>query len=470
MQRLTRVLTMPEWATIETRCHRIKALGISKRVQPDKFYTMDQATSDQFLEYLRSRRFPLIAYTPKFLPNLAALSWPCSWYGIHTLDPIPHLLGPTLLDLDIWGHHDDSDIPSNNVLAAMKWILLLLPQCSPSLKRLYYDYSMPDQDDVVSSLLSIVVLECPLLQDVGSGKIPLRENGFKHLAGLPSLRFLRSAIPIAGYPETRRSSDPTFPSLQVLNLQVMNVQHIQNLLGCIDSRELSNLSVDVHRTTEFTSDQFKSLLNLITQNQSALRLLYITHAADLALPQLNSDQNLSFTDISPMVNKFPNITQLCLVSSNFAIELNDDDLRAMALAWRGLRLFQIVCTQPHSPRPSITLQSLLTFATYCPGLSELALNLDPSTPNDYLRRQGKEVRHRRRTLQILQFYGWNELESPSLLADFILDLFPDVVEVHAVPIFPMEWNEELWLEWENFQPFMKGYVAARRNAECGCRR
>ena len=139
----------------------------------------------------------------------------------------------------------------------------------------------------------------------------------------------------------------------------MNLQHIQTLLESMGSRKLDSLAVELSRLVGVTSDQFKSLLDLITQNQSSLRVLHITHDTRLTLPHPNPDQNISFTDIPPMVNKFPNIVQLCFVSSNYAIDLNDDDLRAMALAWRSLRVFQIRCTRPYSPRPSITLQSLL---------------------------------------------------------------------------------------------------------------
>ncbi|KAJ3477795.1 hypothetical protein NLI96_g10223 [Meripilus lineatus] len=464
MQRLTRTLKMSEWATIQRHCHRVKALGTLQHVpvQTDKFCTMDLATSNEFLKYLQSRKSALIAHTPKFLPNLTGLAWPCSWLGIHTLELVPHLLGPTLIHLSVWGHHGDSYIAPRNVLAAMMRILLIVPQCSPSLKRLFYDYSMPEQDNQVSNLLSTVIPKCPLLVEVSSHTIPLSEKAFKHLAGLPSLKLLVSAIPTTGYPETRRSSNPTFPSLRSCKLQAVNMQQIQTLLGSMGSREVDSLAVELNKTAGVTSDQFKSLLDLITQNQSSLRVLHITHATRLALPQPNPDQILSFTDISPMVNKFPNIIQVCLVSSNFAIDLNDDDLRAMALAWPSLRVFQIRCTRPYCPRPSITLQSFLTFATYCPDLTHLILNLDPSPPNDYLRRQGKEARHRRHTLQYLQIFVWNELEFPSLLADFILDLFPNVT-VHAEPICPREGNRKLWLEWETFQPFMRGFVAARRN-------
>ncbi|KAJ3477790.1 hypothetical protein NLI96_g10226 [Meripilus lineatus] len=255
----------------------------------------------------------------------------------------------------------------------MTRILSILPQCSPSLKRLFYDYSMPNQDHAVSNLLSTIVLKCPLLQEVSSGTIPFPENVFEYLAGLRALRTLESAIPTTGYPETRRSSDPVFSSLKTLDLQVTHTQHIQTLLERVGSRNLVHLRVEFYKSPRVTSGQFKSLLDLITQNQSSVRGLYIIHDRQprRAPPQPNPDQNLSFTDIYPMVNKFPNMVLICLVSSNFAIDLHDDDLRAMALAWRSLKIFEISSNQCYSLQPNVTLRSLLAFATYCPDLEKL---------------------------------------------------------------------------------------------------
>ncbi|KAJ3477792.1 hypothetical protein NLI96_g10224 [Meripilus lineatus] len=348
----------------------------------------------------------------------------------------------------------------------MMRILSILPQCSPSLKRLFYDYSMPKQDDAISNLLSTVVLKGPLLQEVYCRTIPVSREAFEQLAGLRTLRALESAIPATGYPNPRRSSRPTFPSLQTLNLRATNIQHIQTFLERMGSKRLETLTVELSRRVDGFKDQLIYLLDLITQNQTSLRVLNIIHAHNtrLSAPQPNRDQTLSFTDISLMVDTCRNITQINFVWSNFAVDLCDDDIHAMALAWPNLQVFQITSTRPYSPRPSITLRSLLTFATHCPDLRSLSLSLDPSTPNYALRREGQAMRDRRHSLQSLNIFVWNELEHPALFPVFILDLFPNV-SLDVVLICPRSMNEKLWVNWGNIDSFMRAVLASRRNTK-----
>ncbi|KAI5825809.1 hypothetical protein K523DRAFT_341615 [Schizophyllum commune Tattone D] len=262
-----------------------------------------------------------------------------------------------------------------------------------------------------------------------------------------------------------RDIAPVIHSLRVLKLRLNFAKDLPTLLRPA-SDSLRSLDVEISELEDTETDyNLRSLRSLTVRRQKAkfARALSLEIAGSDDLDALlarirqecrpatlrrvrideceGSTQDWSFTvdQLTPL-RAFPCLVELN-ISVSSEISMTDADYGALAPSWPSLRVFKLKHARDALDTavlsPSTTLAALVSFATACPDLEELGIQLHVNSLPDLVL-PAHQSRVHTLDLGIRTTLG---VDVP-LVADFLRSLFPALQKLHVVPALGVAtmWN------------------------------
>jgi hypothetical protein len=374
-------------------------------------------------------------------PNLKTLIWSALSTSPEAQLCIKPFISSTLESFTIWFQC----VPScDQISQTMDTVSAQVPH----LRKLAFYYANPTP--AKAEIMDCVI---PRLQNLSTlQQCTLTWPSLRHLSTFSRLRAL--CITCIGEPGEQRDFGPaSFESLERLNI-ISSSRTCVALLRQVNSISFDTLSVDLREDDpdvcdlaavigERFSDSLRELV-IDIRTASELKPQFQLHATAL-LPLLKCSNLVSF-----------------VLEAQLPIEALDDTFcKATASSWRNIETLHFPSAVPPdftNLKCSVTLSSLLHFATHTHRLRSFSLMLDASRPqlsNENIFEILPQNTSTSSTLQLLSIPSCSPLESPSLVACFLRRIFPQLrVLKHGLSL-----GLEAWKGWERVGRFLE-------NAEC----
>ncbi|KAJ7612893.1 hypothetical protein DFH06DRAFT_1307976 [Mycena polygramma] len=323
-------------------------------------------------------------------------------------------------------------------------------QCSPSI--------------IHCSMISALGRVCPGLKDIeisfGDGPDCGAEDAISDL--LCSLHHLTSvSVPCPDLPALKAIAQrPSITSLHLWRLPDFALSNLPTAPWFLQLRSLAVDYTDVYAATTFLQMavymQLRSLdvgfedLFSVAEMEKFFKALAgsCSHSAlesvslatqDIDKAQIEGAAAVQFavTDhLLRMLTCFGNITTLN-ISSWVEFDVGDSTLEALARAWPRLNTFKLCLSYPRPPDwplpLRVTVQSLYTFARYCPNLRALELTLNATT--DPLPSENIATPRISITQECLTELGVNQspISNPPAIAGVLSGIFPNLRKIVHTP-------------------------------------
>ncbi|KII91573.1 hypothetical protein PLICRDRAFT_28183 [Plicaturopsis crispa FD-325 SS-3] len=351
-------------------------------------------------------------------------------------------------------------------------LLMGLKRSSPFLQTLNLSGWSPSAFKAdVAIAFSDLVCHLDGLKTLSCGSSLLSDDAVLHLANSPELLVLHTSNkasqlyhaitePIRFLP----SLEP-FSVLQQISLPAHNLRDVSILLQHIHSRSLESLSVAhlEHPDESEIRNCFELLDTDIMQSSLRSIRIYREHALQngneaIALMEQES-HTITFRTLKPLLS-LKALTCLDLRVYG-AFELDDAAMHSMATSWPHLQ--QLHLGMGSWGRTSgITLDGLVPLVVHCPDLESLSLITDGTVRNMYPdRRPGNGAMNTKITSLEL---GDSTLESPPVVAAFLSDLFPNLVDIFAwVDYAADDPDGESWFDrWKEVESSLRIFANVRQ--------
>ncbi|KAJ7465707.1 hypothetical protein FB451DRAFT_422955 [Mycena latifolia] len=389
--RLLRPIQASDWKRVLVYAPRIKSLSSN----PDYFELSAGFSSIS------------LCLPDSLLPNLRALDW---WHGDNDFHYIHSFLSPDLTSITI---------PSGTY-SALSLLSTLALKC-PNLK----DVSLWDRYDGLgigvgstARITQISTFVCGLkgLETISSAP-GLDRRGLEHLSRLPNLRKINLRTLPTTLPVPPTADTPVFASLRTLELGAEAVTATQFLRWC---KNVALAKVDILAPTFATADQIHEFYTALAEG--------LSHSSVTHLTLRNDDDDFDMSAYGQYLIRphsirilfcFDNLKTVSILSP-VGIDLDNDTVAELARSWHRIEYLELTSCYDSPGTPRLTLQSLQSFATYCPHLRNLTITLNgtiiPISHNDSnLRLPQNSLRH----LHVAQ----SPIEGPISVARFLSGVF-----------------------------------------------
>ncbi|KAH9929239.1 uncharacterized protein B0H18DRAFT_874169 [Fomitopsis serialis] len=437
----TRMLNAEDWRRFERHARRVRKLSYVR------------APNDLNSPYLGGRVLDEIARSRtsiNILPNLASLEW-CSDETRHSLV----FMGPSVKRFSVYLHESTDYSLSDHfkdVSARM-----------PSLTHLDFAFDFAVRD--IEADLITLIGELPHLKQLTLPSYSFTSRIVEALSLLPKLETIQfefwerqgrgDPTDIAVFSPTLR--EEAFPALWDVNLSA----HLPDMTRFITSPHAPAhlTSLYVHLPSAASPSAINEYLTAVAENCQLLERLYM----DLFVPPLPGvphqpvyAESLSWGDLRPLLLcKHLRVFEL---TWTLPVLMQQDDVEELASSWPSLRILQLNCL-PNPvfplPPPELTLRALMPFATHCPELEELGLDVDTNaaelafTAHDAAAAAPPPFRKLKRLC-----FGLSPIAEPGPVALFLSRMCALGCEIAAGPRVPdgfnvvfSDWTLELLDRW-----------------------
>lgn len=291
---------------------------------------------------------------PCLFPNLQRLE-----LGPEHLPFVSMFLAPHLDDVIL--APDETNVEDPEVMAAIS----RLPEQSPYVSELNMCAFAPSRlfNDMMANLY-------PRLENLTSFTmclVSISAADLVSLASLPRLQFIR--VTLAGRQDpskafsNRLRSMRFFRALRHLDITLFSYKHAVRLLHYVRSPNLTVLQL--HSRQIPTLAQVEKVIGVLTSPRMH-RLRQFRFSTQAHSPAAIADRTLTIATLRPLF-----VLPLEVLDTNgFYIDVDDEDLNAMATAWPGMEeLWLSAYTgwgEHHLPRA--TIRGLLPFFRHCPNI------------------------------------------------------------------------------------------------------
>ncbi|GBE77880.1 predicted protein [Sparassis crispa] len=400
-----------EWTVFQRYAKRIKVL----------FYTPSRIIHPSVFLHLHelSQGVPL-------LPALRHLTW----QRARSPDPAATLFSsPSLRVVDIslhqpdWGLFEDVHIGEDGEVHAVRILLHNIAAEAPSLESLKFSGVLPSQ-------LASFIIQFRHLRHLDfsmAGAVDVET--LRALSAIDALVYLN--IYMGGVAENTMLSEAAFQSLESLTVSG-SFDSIGFVLGSIQSTVLHDISIVANIPHAPEESLFYSVL-LQNKFSRSLRRLHMR----LPVTTCRNESADAITIISPLLH-VKGMENLHLEFDGRML-LRDKDIDSMASSWPYLQHFYLM---HRSVDCDPSLRSLVSFATHCLNLKELAFVVDARPPLSAT--PTLTTPHPLRSLRLL---GNVRLDKDSAsIAPFIRSLFPSLQHFEAYA-----WDPQANATWVNIQ-------------------
>ncbi|KAJ7664526.1 hypothetical protein DFH06DRAFT_1187978 [Mycena polygramma] len=335
-------------------------------------------------------------------PNLRFLTWTHNQSrsrGLYSC--IRAVLGPRLIKLEIRAPRLASDLS----------ILPTIAVKCPNLTEIEIkgENRNAEYQNQFRSTILLLLRGLSHIQKLHIPELALDGPTLEHLATTSNFRSLR----LGGFPIAFRLAQPCdgprFAHLTSLEISSISVEAASDILLCRPPLAKIDIGICPVVSIEGISDLYRT----IAENLQPMALWWLS-IYNTQLP----------VGVSPISLAFPpfliacNLTTLKL-RNDYAFVLDDVIVLQMARAWPNLQLLDLISSHRLDP-PSVTLAALCIFAEHCPLLLSLAIDINALTIPPL-----HDFYFMRPVLTGLNV-GSAPIEDPSVVADFIFALFPDI--------------------------------------------
>lgn len=223
----------------------------------------------------------------------------------------------------------------------------------------------------------------PRLQEVTLSPTMFSSSIIEPLAALNSLRVLSSSIPDNdGWVDCPDSfyvplEEGAFPSLQSISFGA-SLSEARRLLEepHFPASYMTSIILNVPCPLRETPSRLREILQSLADSFHSLQRLEFSmvdiHTEELAQPLPVFD----FTDISPVLR----LRHLKALTIRYLrpITITDDQLESLSASLPQLEELVLTAYPMFTPKPTLTLPSIISFAVHCPNMKKLALYLRTS--------------------------------------------------------------------------------------------
>lgn len=352
--------------------------------------------------------------------------------------------------------------PSIETMAA--GVFSSFPRFFPALQRVDAVFARYSYLATVQTAISRVI---PSLKELRQVKLPPRvENEtLSHVAQLPFLTHLVCFLPQDGrffMDSTRRG--PFFPSLELLQLNGASMDYYADIVQGIHSVDLRDVAVCPNAAVPVAA-----LGRLFKALEKHTRLWKLCVEFDKGLHIAEGEEHIIRPEtIKPLLS----LRNLAVVAIHyrFSVELDDECVKSMALAWKHLTHLSIIHRVDAIRKTKATLQALGWLSTYCPKLLSVTLGLEPILPPPEIAQEffhSRENDHPLHFLTSLTFCYYSPLEPGNVtpIAEYILNLFPNLnviaLRYGSIAVVP----QDFYKPWDDLSEELSLLAAKRGNTE-----
>ncbi|OJT09908.1 hypothetical protein TRAPUB_13651 [Trametes pubescens] len=359
---------------------------------------------------------------------------------------------PNLFTLYV-GCLDNSDLPALKILFRSVDVLF-----GPKLRDFFITTDRPPRDafgaalailtEVCPGLLSFnterVIRSSPLapsvsralctfdsLDVVRTGSIPISPEALLHLAGLVSLQVLECQMELDSEDQflamfEHAEDKGYFPALVDISLVHQSSLALPTVvLRAVSSPFLEAVIVEVRKGL-IPAQVVKDIFTLIASRKGHAHMREVEVGVTW---KFDPGDVFTFDTIKPLL-ALPELTSV-IVGGFAHYAIDNYALFTIATAWPHLRKLSLVPqTLDDPPKPLATLAGLISFAQNCPELYSLGLTLN-TDPRQLLTfyvvmRPGFGMEQRK---LVKLDVGRSRIEDPIVVAVFLSDLFPELLEI-----------------------------------------
>jgi hypothetical protein len=372
------------------------------------------------------------------LPNLRSLIWGSNDF---LADPcLSQFFGPQLINLQMFSLPQPCSSYPATALAVGQQSLLNLRS---------FEFRFDDLDEPsmltwheLTQLLSNFICSLPHIQDVRTD-IPLDHDALRRLAASSRTRRLHLHNDAADILQsiTGSVSSPLAPELTKLHLHSSDFADIVRILELVCTVNLHEIEVHHFGLHDLLPD-VTPLFETIGTRCSPI------HLSSIEVEYLEDDKRIStrirsLSALTPLF-RLRNLTTLRM-SEWWTFDLDDGDIKEIALAWPHLRYLQLNTKnyEDLDVTPRTTLASLVTLSEHCPrlwylnfGLHIAEVDFDLLIPPVPLNLE----------LTSLDISTVGHSVNPQDVADFLVALFPNLTDVSGNDYYGDSDISEFWVQ------------------------
>ncbi|KAJ7676515.1 hypothetical protein DFH06DRAFT_609599 [Mycena polygramma] len=341
-------------------------------------------------------------------------------------------------------------------------IISMLGSGCPQLNDVTISFEDGDEEQAVSDFLSS-------LQQLESVDVPFVDLPTLHrIAQLPTLSYLRlftlpDLSPAPSIPQ------PCFVGLRNLALESVSPSDLISFFE--KAVHIQLLTVNVTLADFFSSKEMARFCTALTSSCAHDTLETIIIAADSysggRMDRISGADAVDFAindRLLRILACFVNVTVVS-IRSRVQFDVCDSTLHTLARAWPRLTTFELAVYGPspysHSPPPlstRATVESLYSFAKYCPNLRELNFTLDAtvSIPQNIATLVPSVAQHSLTELHVYQ----SPISNPIAVARLLSDIFPALRRI-IHPMYYPGWSAS-HKDWMTVEALLPAFVAVRR--------
>lgn len=390
------------------------------------------------------------ANPPHILPSLTKvqISVP-GWDSLTTMLSLSSKLRQLTLDLGFNKARTDAKGWSNDAVAA-KYLKQVASVAS--IQQLELRGLALGSHGINSALISMTSLRVLCLTTGNS----LSAETFAAIAAFPCLGELEVH---AGHLDADELADlmqsheaQLFPALQKLRIRAQ-APLLRLVLQIMPTDHLKSLFVEAEQPVQPPSSWASALALIPVRASDTLRELTIEHHIDIDVQEtdshltdtaahsdsLTSDTQFTLASLRPLA-KLPYLRRFIL-DTTLPPDLCDVDVDEITRWWPIIESLDLgglmapVDCHERIWKPRATLRCLDSFANHCPQLASLVINIDTDTEN-FARNGSKTLQSCLHNLTL----GTSSAPEPLLLAQYLCQMFPALLEVDGVAAHEEEWR------------------------------
>ncbi|KAK7020358.1 hypothetical protein R3P38DRAFT_1204381 [Favolaschia claudopus] len=346
-KKLLRAMKVSDWERPLVYMNRIKELSVNpRRADADLFTSLNASVP---------------AEAEQCFPRLTCLRWRTSVED--DLPSIRFLLSPRLTTLVI-------SFPSGRTSISF---ISSIPRLCPGLKELQFGY----WNNSISDKLAVSDFLCRLhsLQQV---RIDIPDlPTLIHLCRLPNLTSFHGSLP-EPFPTQATSSTLSLSVLKKLSIQNSTIEAAIGFFSLCTTPAVQSLEIDIEPSPRVVDiDRLHTALKQSCSHTSLSN--FVADYSEQNPPEMPADAYMIPIHTFQLLFCFGNLRSISIVS-HLGFNLNDEELKAIALAWPRLQSLWLAIGE-YAPyqAPGLSLRSLSILAQYCVSLNYLKLSFDATS-------------------------------------------------------------------------------------------
>lgn len=445
------------WERTEQHARRVR---IMESLQPEFKETVDISALQALAFRCRSHHFPDPPSTP-FLPNLRILSWPYFQNEAVAFALIPMIAGPELRKFHSYALYTR---PDNSYLAQILQVISEFPDKFPALESIQMPSTYTVAWNTMGEIFSTGLQKLHRLRRINLPSVNLTREAMQHLAALPDIEQLEVAgVQMFDNFIPPGPSIPFFPSLRILRLI-----EVPDLVAC--TMFIKSLSQPLLESVDFSGDFNTFTTAALVDHANALgphkaMKKISVHANYRQIPDVPPNSPaLDISFVQPLLS-LPDLHTVD-VSAPVEIDLRDSDILQMAKSWSKIERLIIRSVGRCRRIPSATFDSFLYVAHHCLSLRRFQLHLEPNITEEAVTEAALRKSQSAVEWISMKYQSAIPPHETDRLGKFLLDLFPKLRFVRALPTFHMDADVVPITEtWSNFCTLLRTKIRDRDNTD-----